>query len=77
METIIKIDDVWGKERQDRKGVVVEIKNRDQTFKWMPTYKELSKIYLLLAEVEVLNQEKATNPLKMNVNKEVKGSHNH
>jgi len=53
----IKIDKVWGKDRDDRWSVVVIIKNRDQVFKFMPTYPHVQKIMQLLKEVEILNKD--------------------
>lgn len=52
----IKIIDAFGKVRNDRKGVVLEIKYRGQLFRFMPTYKDLAKMYELLAEVEEWNK---------------------
>ena len=57
METTIDIQKAWGKDRQDRFGVMVNIENNGQVFKWMPTYKEIEKIKELLAEVEIKNKE--------------------
>ena len=54
---IYKQKGVWGKARSDRWGVIVEITNRDQTFKFMPTYKQLDEIFVLLKDVEKLNNE--------------------
>lgn len=56
METSIKIEKIWGKVRQDRYGVVVTINNKEQVFKWLPTYEELARIYCLLVEAEAINK---------------------
>jgi len=52
----IELKKVWGKVRQDRWGVVVKIVNGDKTFEYMPTYKELAAMYMLLVECERLNK---------------------
>jgi hypothetical protein len=62
MNVEIKIIDVWGRERNDRKGVVVEITNKGQVFRWMPKYDDLDKIKKLLSKVEQLNEDKALIP---------------
>ena len=63
MQVKIHIDKVWGKDRQDRVGVVVEIQNDDQVFKFMPTYKHLADIYTKLVLAETLNRDRALNPI--------------
>jgi len=61
---IYKKKGVWGKHRQDRWGVIVEITNRDQKFLYMPTYKHLDEIFILLKEVEKLNEEYSKKEVK-------------
>ena len=68
MNVEIKIIDVWGEKRNDRKGVVVEIENRNQVFKWMPTYNDLKKVEKLLKKVEILNKDKAKIPFNIENN---------
>ena len=77
METEITIEPIWGKIRQDRKGVVVRffypninpkiyIKETSanlsgQIFRWLPTYKQLEDIKKQLEEVEKQNASKTNN----------------
>lgn len=56
METKIVIEKVYGNVRKDRLGVVVYIKNKDQTFKWMPTYKQIEEVLMKLRITEYLNK---------------------
>lgn len=71
METEITIEPVWGKIRNDRKGVVVRffypkllekiyIKEtspalQGKVFRWLPTYQQLKEIKEKLEEVELIN----------------------
>ena len=54
----IAIEKVWGKHNQDRWGVVVVIENKGHIFRFMPTYKEVAKMYNKLEEAERLNERK-------------------
>ena len=58
----INITQVWGKERQDRYGVVVQIEHNGNIFKFMPTYKQLCEIHTKLILAEELNKDKAQKP---------------
>lgn len=58
METKIYIAKAWGKERQDRYGVIVDIENNGTSFKFMPTYEHIKQISELLEAVELLNKDK-------------------
>ena len=59
MEKKIYIGDAWGKFRNDRKGVIVELKDGSgNIFKYMPTYPDIDLINKLLIEVEELNKDK-------------------
>ena len=51
----IKIAKVWGKVRNDRWGVIVVIKNKGNTFLYMPTYPHVKEMLKKLEEVEILN----------------------
>jgi len=57
----IKIEKIYGKVRNDRWGVIVEITNKDQVFKWLPTYKNVDELIKKLVEVELLNEELCKN----------------
>lgn len=65
MEKRIYIGEVWGEHRNDRLGVIVEIRNRNHLFKFMPTYQDINKIRALLKEVEELNKNKCIKPFNI------------
>jgi hypothetical protein len=55
----IYIGEAWGKARQDRQGVIVELEDsKGNVFRYIPTHEDVAKIVNLLEEVEILNKEK-------------------
>lgn len=61
-KTTIAIEPVYGNQRDDRMGLVVNIQRGELVFKWMPTYSELQECIEKLKEVEEMNKNHAVMP---------------
>jgi hypothetical protein len=59
MKKKIYIAPAWGKFRNDRQGVIVELEDsKGNVFKYMPTYPDIDEINRLLNIVEIENKNK-------------------
>jgi len=56
MKYDIKIEKIWSKLRNDSVWVVLKIEHNNNIFRFLPKYKDVAKIYILLIEAEKINK---------------------
>ena len=52
----IDVEKVYGKFTNERYGVVLNIRYKDQKFKWLASYEDVAKLIVMLGKAETINQ---------------------